>query len=1121
VNVLTLEARQDVIRARRDTESGSAASLRGAAPRCNHRNVGDTASFDYDAVVIGTGFGGSVTAARLTEAGARVLILERGMRYEGEAFPALPRDGQALADPARFVWSSEEGRLGLWDIRDLGGTHAASAAGYGGGSLVYASVHLRAPDEVLKTWPQSAERAYSRAALDPYYDLAAYMLEVDTIESAPDKLYPLRKTSALRAAAAQLGRAEQAFFPPLAVRFHPGEDLLGQKRPGCVGCGECNSGCRHGAKNTLDQNYLAIAERMRAGDAPRSGFAIGGALAANEPLAVVRTLAEARTITRERRGGQDGFRVEFWDHAALDYGRPAPLRGRIHHGRPPKQHGKLDEVAGPRDEQVTARFVFVCAGALGSTELLLRNREALGIHSKALGQKYFGNSDALGIVRNTQHVHQPHVGPVITTALVHRGATPDEPWLMIQDGGYGAAVHALVEAVFASPVLAQRNRFYEAPEQGAAPAQLGGPEPIARPHLDPPAPVRRNASLAEGLYHAELAHELIEIIPEQLAEAAIALRRRAEGFVAADVEKTVDALEQFVVRGGAYRFAKLVEGTAAFPLFERAALSFLRWLARGVRKMTAAGALAEIERLAAQRQPTSEDPKQRAAIERFVREHPIGVATMLVMQERFKLRDQRVALVEGLKLLTSRASDPESYAKSLDHTAVLLTMGRDRQRHSLSLCNGVLKAEVVPRERGEPRLYSVQERLMREVASVMGGELRLNPAWSQAHTPITVHGQGGCGMHEDPEHGVTDLNGEVHGCRGLFVIDAALFPSPVGVNPSATILAVAERNIETFIRRQPGLERFVAREAAAVAQISPERRARLTPEPIDSVAASRDIDTQAVGIRFEEQMYGFHASSHNAPPAVHATPEDRRLDGTHRTERLYSQLEACYVDGRVAGDALELMLEAKIEDLSAFIGDPNHRGKLSGMLRLTSRDPSSANTNLHPRLRELIAAAGGTLHVRDGEIEVMAKVSKDERLFRYLLTFHSPVPGSPGLVLEGHKRVRDEPGQDEWQDTTALFFWLGEIDHYRGDYPVASKTARSHGIVRVSLDEFLTRQLPSMNVIGVRKAPQSEEPDPANVIWGLATFGAFFFGSLADVYMKEAALVTRVIKRSLALGGEL
>lgn len=1074
--------------------------------------MGDKARFDYDAIVIGTGFGGSVAAARLTQAGARVLVLERGMRYSGEAFPALPRDGQALADPARFVWSSEEGRLGLWDVRDLGATHAASAAGYGGGSLIYASVHLRAPDEVFEAWPKTPGHAYSRAALDPYYDLAAHMLEVDTIESAAPKLYPLRKASALRAAAQQLGRGRQTFSPPLAVRFHEGTDILGNERGACVGCGECDSGCRHGAKNSLEHNYLAIAERMRRRDVERPGFPIGRALRADEPLAIIRTLAEARAITRIELEGGPGYAVELWDHTTIDHARISPLRGRKHgsSGQPPAE-GRLDEVAGPRHERATARFVFLCAGAVGSTELLLRNRERLELHNEQLGQRYFGNSDALGIVRGAAHPQQPHVGPVITTALVHRGKNAEEPWLMIQDGGYGQAVHALVEAVFASPVLGQRNRFYERAVQGIAPAHLDEGPSSAQPFVEAPLPVRPNASLAEGLYRTEIAHELIEIIPGQLADAAAKLRQQVEGFVAQDVEKTVDALEQFVVRGGARRLARWAEGMTGHERVERAAQRLLTWIARLIRWMTADGALAEIARLA-EDAPSTRLPKEREQLAAFARANPIGVATMLVMKERFKLTDQRAAFVEGLKLLTRRASDAATYQKSMDHTAVLLTMGRDQQRHRLHLVKGALQAEMARRELGEQRLYSVQERLMREVASVLGGELRLNPAWSQAHTPITVHGQGGCAMSDDPSRGVTDPCGEVYGCKGLFVMDGALFPSPVGVNPSATILAVAERNIEAFIRKQPELGGFTAPEAAAARNIDAARRARLTPAAIDSIIPSPDIETPAAGIRFEERMYGFHASTRNAA-----------LDGTRHTERLYSEHEACYIDGRVAGDSLELVLDAVVEDLPAFISDPSHRGTLKGKLVLKSHD--SASASLNERLRELLNAAGGELTVREGTIDVMSRLNADERLFRYSLRFDVPVAGCLGLMLEGHKRVRDEPGQDEWQDTTALFFCLAEIASLDEDgRPVASHTARSHGVVRVSVDEFLNKQLPSMQVIGVRPAPNptdehSEAIDPATVMWSLATFGTFFFGNLADVYLKEAALVTRVVKRSLSLGG--
>jgi len=117
--------------------------------------------------------------------------------------------------------------------------------------------------------------------------------------------------------------------------------------------------------------------------------------------------------------------------------------------------------------------------------------------------------------------------------------------------------------------------------------------------------------------------------------------------------------------------------------------------------------------------------------------------------------------------------------------------------------------------------------------------------------------------------------------------------------------------------------------------------------------------------------------------------------------------------------------------------------------------------------------------------------------------------------------VRDEPGQDEWQDATALFFWLAEIEGYdEAGRPIASQEALSHGILRVSLDEFLYKQLPSIEVTNVRDAPGTPGvPDPANVLWAAAAFGKFFFGSLSDVYLKEAALVSRVVKRSLSLDG--
>ncbi|HEX2672075.1 MAG TPA: GMC family oxidoreductase, partial [Polyangiaceae bacterium] len=100
--------------------------------------------------------------------------------------------------------------------------------------------------------------------------------------------------------------------------------------------------------------------------------------------------------------------------------------------------------------------------------------------------------------------------------------------------------------------------------------------------------------------------------------------------------------------------------------------------------------------------------------------------------------------------------------------------------------------------------YTNQELLMKDIARELGGELRVNPAWSFFGKPITVHSQGGCRMSEKAEDGVTTPFGQVHGCSGLFVMDASVMCRSVGVNPTPTILAISEMNIVDFIRAERG-----------------------------------------------------------------------------------------------------------------------------------------------------------------------------------------------------------------------------------------------------------------------------------------------------------------------------
>jgi cholesterol oxidase len=158
----------------------------------------------YDAVVIGSGFGGSINALRLAEAGRSVLVLERGRRYRPGEFPRDVRD----VDRLFWRYPRRSGSRGLYDVRFFSGIAAVVASGVGGGSLIYANIHIR-PDPVVfedPRWP----RAIHRRSLDPYYDRVAAMLGIAPIPAD----VPLVKRDIYREAARQVGRP--VFDPDMA-----------------------------------------------------------------------------------------------------------------------------------------------------------------------------------------------------------------------------------------------------------------------------------------------------------------------------------------------------------------------------------------------------------------------------------------------------------------------------------------------------------------------------------------------------------------------------------------------------------------------------------------------------------------------------------------------------------------------------------------------------------------------------------------------------------------------------------------------------------------------------------------------------------------------------------------
>ena len=219
----------------------------------------ERAAFDYDVLVIGSGFGGSVTALRLTEKGYRVGVLEAGARFEDADLPATSFDTK------RFLFAPAIGCYGIQRIDLLKDVLILSGAGVGGGSLVYANT-LYEPLDAFYSDRQWSHITDWRDELAPYYDQAKRMLGVTT--------YPHVSPSddVMRKVAEEMGVGDTFHPTPVGVFFgRPGEVAddpyfggAGPARRGCLDCGECMTGCRHNAKNTLVKNYLYLAERAGA-----------------------------------------------------------------------------------------------------------------------------------------------------------------------------------------------------------------------------------------------------------------------------------------------------------------------------------------------------------------------------------------------------------------------------------------------------------------------------------------------------------------------------------------------------------------------------------------------------------------------------------------------------------------------------------------------------------------------------------------------------------------------------------------------------------------------------------------------------------------------------------------
>lgn len=381
----------------------------------------------FDAVIVGSGFGGSVMAYRLAEAGLSVCVLERGKAYPPDSFPRAPHRMQ------KNFWDPSEGLHGMFNVWSFDELGAVVCSGLGGGSLIYANVLIRKDEKwFVKEDLQNGGYEYwpvTRADLDPHYDRVEKMLAAQQFPIDKEPYNRVPKTKEYKAAAERLGL--DWHLPNLAVTFgNEGEDpvpgdpikeaypnLHGRTRYTCRLVGECDIGCNFGSKNSLDYNYLSEAKRLGA---------------------EILTRSEVKEF-ETREGG--GYTLRYVRH------------------EPEREGRETDTSCLPR-KTLTADRLILSAGTLGSTFLLLKmkNQGAFPRLSDRLGTRFCGNGDLVTFAvkgsKNENGQRVPRLidagyGPVITSAvrIADREDGGEGRGFYIEDAGYPEFVNWIMETV--------------------------------------------------------------------------------------------------------------------------------------------------------------------------------------------------------------------------------------------------------------------------------------------------------------------------------------------------------------------------------------------------------------------------------------------------------------------------------------------------------------------------------------------------------------------------------------------------------------------------------------------------------------------------------------------------
>ncbi len=366
----------------------------------------------YEVVVIGSGYGGGVSASRMARAGRKVCLLERGKEILPGEFPNTP--AEALE---QMQFDTAKGKIGkatgLYNIHVNKQQNVVVGCGLGGTSLINANVALEPEPEVFDDprWPPEV-RAHKDTLLNEGYRRAREMLKPNPY---PNDNPPLAKTEAHRRSAQHMGEADNFYKVPINVNFDTLEDGInhvGVEQNPCNNCGDCVSGCNYKAKNTTLMNYLP--------DAHNHGAEI---------------YCEVSVKYLEQ--SDDGWLVHY------------------------QVAGKGSEKFDAPTQFIKADIVIVAAGTLGSNEILLRSKQKGLTLSNQLGKNFTGNGDFLGFSYNSDEpIHGigwgdhppgalPDVGPCITSIIDMRYGDNWQSRMVIEEGSLPGAIGPLLPSAFA------------------------------------------------------------------------------------------------------------------------------------------------------------------------------------------------------------------------------------------------------------------------------------------------------------------------------------------------------------------------------------------------------------------------------------------------------------------------------------------------------------------------------------------------------------------------------------------------------------------------------------------------------------------------------------------------